>query len=138
MARLRINQETFSLTKVLENLSGARVKDCFQVEDTIYFIVAQGDIAKALGKKGSVVRLLRQQLNKNIRVIEYHEEDIHFLTNVVYPLNVEKIEKEGNTIFLRDGNKKTKSLLIGRGGRKLQVLNRALQRFFPGIEVKIE
>jgi len=138
LARLRINQETFSLTKVLENLSGARVKDCFQVEDTIYFIVAQGDIAKALGKKGSVVRLLRQQLNKNIRVIEYHEEDIHFLTNVVYPLNVEKIEKEGNTIFLRDGNKKTKSLLIGRGGRKLQVLNRALQRFFPGIEVKIE
>ena len=138
MARLRIDQEALSLTKVLENLSGARVKDCFQVEDTIYFIVAPGDIAKALGKNGHVVRLLKQQLNKNIRVIEFHDEDIHFLTNIIYPLNVEKIEKEGNIIFLRDENKKTKSLLIGRGGRNLQVLDRALQRFFPEIEVKIE
>ena len=138
MARLRIDQETLSLTKVLENLSGARVKDCFQSDELIYFIVAKGDLGKAIGKNGDTVKLIKQKVNKNIKIIEFDEEETLFVKRMVDPIQIENIQKEGNTIFIRDNNKKTKSLLIGRGGRKLQVLNRALQRVFPGIGIVIE
>ena len=138
MVRLRIDQETLSLTKVLEYLSGARVKDCFQSDELIYFIVAKGDLGKAIGKNGDTVKLIKQKVNKNIKMIEFDEEEISFIRKVVDPIRIENIQKEGNTIFIRDNNKKTKSLLIGREGRKLQLLNRALQRVFPGIEVVIE
>ena len=126
------------MTKVLEYLSGARVKDCFQSDELIYFIVAKGDLGKAKGKNGDTVKLIKQKVNKNIKIIEFDEEEISFIRKVVDPIRIENIQKEGNTIFIRDNNKKTKSLLIGREGRKLQLLNRALQRVFPGIEVVIE
>ena len=126
------------MTKVLENLSGARVKDCFQSEELIYFIVAKGDLGKAIGKNGDVVRSLKYKVNKNIKIIEFDEEEILFVKNIIDPLKIENIQKEGNTVFIRESNKKTKSLLIGRGGRKLQMLNRALQMVFPGISIIVE
>ena len=139
-ARLKLDQDTLGLSMLVERATGVQVKDCFRDEndDTLYFVVPQGLIGKALGKGGVNVKNLQQSLNKNVRIIEYRETPVEYIRSIIYPLTVEEIKEDPaqNLITLKDSNRKTKSLLIGREGRNLQLLNRAVKRFF-NVEVKV-
>ena len=126
------------LSLLLERLARVRVKDCFLEGDTVYYIVATGQVGKALGKGAINIKKLGQKINKKIKVIEYKDDPINFVKKVIYPAVVAEIVEEGeNIIVLKDTNKKTKSLLIGRGGKNLKLINRAVQRFFNK-EIKVE
>ena len=125
------------LSTIFERLSRARVKDCFKFEDTIYFVVAQGEMGKAVGKKGVTIKRIQNELGKKIRVIEFRDNVKDFVRNVIYPIKVEEVVEEEGNIVLRDNNRKTKSLIIGRDGKNLSLLNRAVKRFFPVEEVKV-
>lgn len=136
MVRIKLDQDEVGLSSLLERRSGALVKDCFKEEDTIYFIVAAGEAGKAIGRNGVHVQGLQEQLQKKIKVIEYRDTAAEFVRNVIAPLRVEEVREEGEQLLLQDSNRKTKGLLIGRGGKNLQLINRAVQRFFPK-EVKV-
>lgn len=136
MVRVKLDQETGGWSSLMERISGARVKDCFQDEDTVYFIVAPGEIGKAIGKGGVNIKRVQQELNKKIKVVEFREQMQDFLRNLMYPAAVEEMVEEEGAIILKDRSAKTKGLLIGRGGKNLRFLNRAVQRFF-GKEVKV-
>ncbi len=131
MVRIKLDQDEVGLSSLLERRSGALVKDCFKEEDTIYFIVAAGEAGKAIGRNGVHVHQLQEQLQKKIKVIEYRDTAAEFVRNVIAPLRVEEVREEGEQLLLQDPNRKTKGLLIGRGGKNLQLINRAVQRFFP-------
>jgi len=121
----------------MERLSRARVKDCFKFDETIYFVVATGDMGKAVGKGGATIKRIQQELGKKIRVIEFQEDLTNFVRKVIYPLAVEEIVEEDGVVLIKDKNKKTKSLLIGRDGKNLNLVNRAIKRFFDIKEVKV-
>jgi len=123
----------------MEKITRARVKDCFKGEDneTVYFIIEMGQLGKALGKGAVNIKKIQDQINKKIRLIEYHPEVIAFVKNVIYPLKVEEIVQEDGDILIKDNNKKTKSLLIGRDGKNLRLTNRAVKRFFSVNDVKV-
>lgn len=121
----------------MERLAGVQVKDCFIVDETVHFVVAPGQMGKAIGKGGSTIKRIEQEFNKKIRVIEFNENLADFVRNIIAPLTVEEIVQEGNQVIIKDQHKKTKSLLIGRGGKNLILLNRAVQRFFNVEEVKV-
>lgn len=137
MSRLKLDQETLGLSLLMERITRAKVKDCFKDEDTIYFVVARGEMGKALGKGGEHIKKVQKHFGKKIKVIEFNENVAEFIKNIIYPLKVEEIQEEENLVIIRDSQKKTKSLLIGRGGKNLKLLQRAVKRFF-GHEVKIE
>jgi len=120
----------------MEKASGALVKDCFQDEDTVYFVVAPGEIGKAIGKSGMNIRRVQDELHKKVRVVEFRERMEEFLRNLMYPVMVQEIVEEENAIILKDSSSKTKGLLIGRNGKNLRFINRAVQRFFNK-EVKV-
>ena len=130
MARLRLDQTTLHFSTLLERLSGARVKDCFQSDQMIYFVVGLADMGRAIGKKAIHIKKLEKDLNKKVRVIAYSEDIKVFISNLISPVKVAKIEETDSLIILKDTQRKTKSLLIGRDGKQLQLINRAVQRFF--------
>lgn len=136
MARFKLDQDALGLSSVLERKTGVTVKDCFQDDGVVYFIVGMGQIGKALGRGGENVRYLQEQLGKKIKVIEFRENFSDFIRNVIYPLKVQEIVEEEDVILIKDSSYQTKSVLIGREGKNLRVLNRAVQRFF-GKEVKV-
>ncbi len=126
------------LSSLMEKVTRAKVKDCFTDEEgTIFFVVAPGEIGKAIGKGASNIKRLQQELQRKIRVIEYHENVVEFVKNIIYPLRVQSIIEEQDAVVIKDSNRKTKSALIGRGGKNLQLTNRAVKRFFNK-EVKVE
>lgn len=137
MARLKLDQESWGLSSLLEKETSVPVKDCFQDAQTLYVVVPAGWLGKALGKGGSNIHRLQEQLHRKIRMIEYNDDPAQFVRNVISPLTVSEVSVEGQTLLIRDTKISTKSMVIGRDGKNLKKLNRAVQRFF-NLEVKVE
>ena len=121
----------------MEQITHARVKDCFRDEEMVYFVVATGELGKAVGKGGMMIKRVQEQIGKRVRVIEYRDSAVDFVKNVIYPLTVEEVKESDGKIVLKDSSKKTKSLLIGRNAKNLMFINKAVQRFFDA-EVQVE
>jgi transcription termination/antitermination protein NusA len=136
MSRIKLDSDIIGLSSLMEKRTHVHVKDCFRDEETIFFIVGVGELGKAIGKGGSTIKKVQEEFGKKIRVVEFRSEAADFIKNLIYPLKVEDIIV-GNEIVIKDSNRKTKSLLIGRDGKNLALVNRAVQRFF-GKEVKVE
>ena len=136
LARLKLDQDSLGLSSLLERITGARVKDSFKDQETIFFVVATGHIGKALGKGGSNIKKVQKELGKQVRVVEYRDNPVDFVRNVIYPIKVEEILEEDGIIWIKDSSRKTKSLLIGRESRNLNLINRAVKRFF-NVEVRV-
>lgn len=125
------------LSSLMERITKAKVKDCFTDEEGgIFFVVAPGEIGKAIGKGASNIKRLQQELQRKIRIIEYNDNVIEFVKNIIYPLHVQSITEEQGVIIIKETNKKAKSLLIGRQGRNLKLIDRAVKRFFQH-EIKV-
>jgi transcription termination/antitermination protein NusA len=137
LVRLKLDQETLGLSLLMERISGVRVKDCFRDEDVLYFVVSPGYLGKAIGKGGANIKKIQTELGKKIRIIEFRDNMIDFVKNVIYPLKVAEVVEEENIVYIKDPNKKTKSLLIGRDGKNLKLINRAVKRFFSVDDVKV-
>ena len=138
MGRLKLDTDSLGLGTIMERITRARVKDCFKEDDIIYFIVASGELGKAVGKGGSSIRKVQEELGKKIKVIEFRNNLAAFVKNVIFPLKVEEIIEEEGIVKIKERSKKTKSLLIGRDGKNLKLINRAVKRFFNVNEVIVE
>ena len=137
MVRVKLDRDALGLSSILERVTHAEVKDCFKEDGILYVIVATGDVGKAIGKGGVNIHRLQEELGSKIKIIEYKDSVADFIRTIIHPLKIEEVVEEGGHILLRDSNRKAKSLLIGRDGKQLQVINRAVQRFFSK-EVKVE
>ena len=135
MNRLKLDQEVLGLCSIVERVTHARVIDGFNENEMYYFVVATGEIGKAIGERGINVQRFQQEFGKRVRMIEYNDNVAQFVKNVIYPLKVERIEVKEKEVILSDSNKKTKSLLIGRESKNLDMINRAVKRFFA-VDVK--
>ncbi len=130
MTRIKIDQEALGLSSLIEKKAHVKIMDLFKDNDTIYVVVNPGEMGKILGKGGETVRRMQQQLGKRIKAIEFADSVVSFIKNIISPITVEQILETNGEIHLKDSQKKTKSLLIGRDGRKLKLINRAVNRFY--------
>lgn len=136
MAKVIYDQEMLGIMNLLSKLSQARIKDCFKENSVFYCVVEKGDIGKAIGKRGLNVKKIGQVLKKKIRMIEFGETAAEFIRNLIFPVKVEEIMEKEGIVEIVGGDKKTRGLLIGRDGKNLAFLNKAVKRFF-NVEVKV-
>ncbi len=137
MARFKLDPEIMGLSSVFEFESRVAVKDCFRDDDTIYYIVGEGELGRAIGKGGIHVKQIQEKLGKRIKIIEYHENVEQFVRNVIAPLQVEQVRLVDGAVVIADSSRKTKSLLMGRESKNLELLARAVRRFFS-VDVRFE
>ena len=112
-------------------------KDCFFEDEKLVFIVKEGDLGKAIGKHGSTINRLSSIIKKEIKLIEYSDDLIQFVKNLIYPIEVQKIYKEGSTIFIEEPNNKIKGKIYGRDRKNLSYINDILKKYF-NCELKIK
>lgn len=136
MNKIIYDRELMWVMDLLGKLSRAKIKDCFKEEDTYYFVVEKGEVGKAIGKGAVNVKKLRQKLNKNIKVVEYGSTASEFVRKFIFPLKVEEISEEDGVVSIKSEDRKIKGLLVGRDGKNLKLLNKAVKRYFD-VEVKV-
>ncbi len=148
-----LDNKTVLLISSFQSLTGANVKDVFEEDGRITFIVDEGEASRAIGRGGRNVKLLGSKLKKDIRVVEYNKDKLKFILNLIYPVVPKKIytgspedsKREGEsggqtseeivTIEVLDG--KSKGLLIGRNASSLRSLEEKVRRHHKVKEIKI-
>lgn len=126
------NQEIKSIS-LFEQLTGAAVRDCMMDENKMVFIVNEGDLGKAIGKKGTTIARVRSIFNKHVEVFEYADTAERFVRNLFSPVQITNLNIQG------DGDKKVayvsvdpmdRGAAIGRDGERIKLARQLLERHF--------
>ena len=107
---------------LFQSITGATVKDCIVDEDLnrIIFVVKEGSIGMAIGKKGKNIHTLEKMTGKKHEVIEHSESPAQFIKNALKPAKVDEVRiterMDGKTIAVISVNPKDKGVAIGKNG----------------------
>lgn len=138
MARIKYDIDAMKFMSMFEGMTGAKLKDCIISDDSVTFIVEEGYIAKAIGKKGVNVRRLESSLKKRVKISEFSDNLVKFIENIVYPANVRTVKQEDKIVTLTAADTHSRGLLIGRGASILRSYEAIVKRFFDIEEIKVE
>ncbi len=136
--KIKYTKELLWTMSLFSRMTGSRLKDCFEMEGVLHFVVEPGDAGKAIGKGGIVIKNIQEKLKKRVRVVEFSSDIATFVQNLIHPLKVDGVSHEGSVVVLKSEDRNTKGLLIGRNAKNLNMLRDVVQRYFPIEVVKVE
>jgi len=128
---------------LFESITGATVKDCIVDNDLnrIIFIVKEGNVGMAIGRRGKNIRLLERMTGKKHEVIEHSENPAQFIKNALKPARVNEIRiterPDGKTIVVVSVNPRDKGVAIGKNGRNAERIRFLAKRYFQIQNVNI-
>lgn len=128
---------------LFESITGATVKDCIVNDDSsrIIFIVKEGNVGMAIGRRGENIHLLEKMTGKKHEVIEHSENPAQFIKNALKPARVNEIRiterPDGKTIAVVSVNPKDKGVAIGKNGRNAERIRFLAKRYFQIQNVSI-
>jgi len=119
------------------------VNDCIVDDDLnrIIFVVKEGSIGMAIGKKGKNIHQLEKMTGKRHEVIEHSENPAQFIKNALKPAKVDEVRiterMDGTTIAVISVNPKDKGVAIGKNGRNAERIRFLAKRYFQIQNVSI-
>lgn len=128
-----IDSEALRYISLFETLTGANIKDCILVKEKIIFIVEEGHLKRALGRKKENVRKLKEIVKKGVDVIEYSTNIEQFVKNIFHNYNVKEVnvEVEGRRKKISvKVDSKDKGKAIGKMGKNLKLAREILKRHY--------
>ncbi|MDT7888817.1 MAG: NusA-like transcription termination signal-binding factor [Desulfurococcales archaeon] len=133
---MRLSLEEMRYISLVQDLTGATIRDCIVDEenDTLIFIVKEGEAGLAIGKNGSNVKKVKMILKKNIEIVEYSNEFDRFVRNIFAPARIASIKKVeqpgGRTVLYVSVHPQDKGIAIGKGGRNVHKAKLILKRYY--------
>jgi len=137
MIKIKYDASLMKFISLFESITRAEVKDCFELGEKLVFVVKEGNIGKALGKGGSNIRRLESMLKKRLRVIEFNDDLLQFIKNIVYPSKVKDIVDEEGIIIITPPDSETRGYLIGRGAVNLNTTKEIVKRYFEIKDIRV-
>lgn len=135
---MKLTLETIQQINLFEKLTGAHVKDSWQENEFLVFLVEEGNVRRALGNDNSSLRRAESMFKKKIRIISFSDDVTKFVSNLIYPNKPDDIKQEGNDVLIYAKDAKLKGRIFGRDRENLKRLNDTVKRYFSSInEVKI-
>ncbi len=122
----------------LSSFTGASVLDVSEQEGALVFVVAEGDVGKAVGPQGSKVKRVEELLKRKIKIVEFNSELKRFVENVIAPVRAKYVELDGDVVVITPVDFKSRGVLIGKNASDLRLLESVVKRFFSVSKVKIQ
>ena len=133
---IKLSTDQMRLISLFQSVTKATARDCLDDEkqNRIIFVVNEGKMGLAIGKGGSNIKSLQNILKRNVELIEYFDDPIKFLKNILNPkfvnevkLNVKPDGSSQATIIVDHGKK---GLVVGREGRNAERARLFAKRYF--------
>jgi N utilization substance protein A len=111
---------------LFENMTGAMVKDCIIDDENgkVTFVVKNGDMGLAIGKKGSTVSKVQRAVDKGVEIIELSDDPIQFIKNILSPAELQSIKvlqrESGEKIATVTADNTNKRIAIGKNGINIE------------------
>ena len=136
------------LITLFESMTGAKVKDCISNVDmrgsrkdsltnSLIFIMEENEMGKAIGKNGVNIKRMENALKKKIKLIEFNNDVLQFVKNMVYPIEILDIKQEEDDIIIHGKDTSTKAMLIGRERQNINHLIGIVKRYFNVKDIKV-
>jgi N utilization substance protein A len=122
---------------LFENITHAKLKDCFFDREKLVFLVEQGEMGKALGRNKEHVMRLEKMLNRKIKIVEFNPARLQFITNYLAPLKILDIREDEDIVTVTGADTKTKGLIIGIKAQNLRNLEKIVSKYFQIKEIKV-
>ena len=140
---IKLTSREMRYIALFQSITGATVKDCIVDNDLnrIIFVVKEGSIGIAIGKKGKNIHTLERMTGKKHEVIEHSDNPAQFIKNALKPAKVDEVRiterMDGKTIAVISVNPKDKGVAIGKNGRNAERIRFLAKRYFDIQNVSI-
>ena len=133
---IKLSTEQIRLISLFQNVTKTTARDCLddEKENRIIFVVNEGKMGLAIGKGGSNIKSLQNILKRNVELVEYFDDPIKFLKNILNPKLVNEVKLDTKpdgssqaTIIVVHGKK---GLVVGRDGRNAEKARLFAKRYF--------
>ncbi|KAF5075870.1 NusA-like transcription termination signal-binding factor [Methanoculleus horonobensis] len=116
----------------LRILTRATALDCIIDErfDRIVYLIKEGDMGLAIGRKGSNIRKMQRVLGKRIEMVEYSPQIEQFAKNVFKPADVVGVAKGDDEKLAVYISSSDLGIAIGKGGCTIEKARLLLARYF--------
>jgi len=122
---------------LFEKVTRAKLKDCFFDREKLVFITSSGELNKALGPNKTNVTRLEKLIKRKIKIVEFSDDKLKFITNYLAPLKITDIKEEGDIVTITGSDTKTKALIIGIKAQNLRNLEKIIAKYFKLEEIKV-
>ncbi len=133
--------------KIFADMLGVQPKDVVEdkEESRLIFVVEKGDLGRAVGRGGrklkTMKRLLKDDINMDIEVVEYDDTPEGFIKNLLSPARVPKVEvvrdRDGQLVATAYVAEQDRSIAIGKNGRRIKRARLLARRWFDIDNIKI-
>jgi N utilization substance protein A len=130
---IELSDDEIKCIAAFEAETNATVKDCLINEAAVAFVVKQGDLGRAIGKKGANITRVRQMFARQVLVFEDAENMEQFIRNLfgqIPVLNINVHEKSDSKTAFVSVDEKDRGTAIGRNGDRIKVGRELLKRRF--------
>jgi len=140
---IKLTTDQMRLISLFQNVTGASARDCVEDEkqNRVIFVVSEGKMGLAIGKGGSHIRNLQNIVKKSVELVEYSDDPVEFLKNMLNPKLVTdvKLNKrlDGSTQAIVLVDPKKKGIVVGREGRNAEKARLLAKRYFEITSVLI-
>ena len=136
MNKIKYDSDLMKLITLFESMSGAKVRDCI-ADENITFIIEENEMGKAIGKNGVNIKRVENALKRKIRLVEFSQNILQFIRNMVYPLEVRDIKQENGTITIHGKDSNSKAKIIGRERKNINSIANIAKRYFDVKEIRV-
>lgn len=137
MNKIRYDSNAMKVMSLFYSVTKTELQDYFKNNEQYVFIVKKNQISKAIGKGGSNVKRLERMLKNKVRIIEFDDNKLKFIQNLIYPCKTKEIKEEDGTVIIVPIDLMTRGLLIGKAGQKLRNHESIIKRYFDIKELKV-
>jgi len=138
MAEIVFTSDEIGYINIFEGVTGVRVIDCIiKSEDNLIIFIIDGPAIKAIGKDGSKIKLLKEYINYDIKIVSYNPDPAIFIRNIFAPYkpkNVEIVEEEGKKKAYVYVDAAIKPKAIGKSGKNVRLAKEIVKRHFEDID----
>ncbi len=133
---IKLTMDQMRKISLFQKITKVTPRDCIDDEkqDRLIFVVNEGKMGLAIGKNGSNIKSLQNLLKRNIELVEYYNDPIKFLKNLLNAklINEVKISKraDGSPQAIVLVNPNNKGLVVGRAGRNAEKARLLAKRYF--------
>lgn len=133
---IRLTNEELEYIRLFESITGTMARDCIidSKFERIIFVIKEGEIGMAVGKGGKNIALLEKITGKKYEIVEFSDDPVRFLKNVLKPANVKEVrvtkKPNGNMIAVISVDNKDKGIAIGKNGRNAEKARVLAKRYF--------
>ena len=133
---IKLTTDQMRLISLFQNVTKVTAHDCIDDEkqDRIIFVVNTGKMGLAIGKGGSNIKSLHNILKRNVELVEYFDDPVKFLKNMLNPklVNDVRLDKKQDgslhAVVIVDPVKK--GIVVGREGRHAEKARLFAKRYF--------